>query len=194
MFIPPQFETVTERIQVREASETIEVIPARYEWVEERILVKNASTVLEAVPAEFAARENTIQTATAHTDWEVNKNVRCINPKDQPARDVFCLMNHPAAQRTIQTQVQVKPAAIHEVGVPAEYQTVRRQKLVSAATTRKVSIPAEFENIERSVKVCDGRMAWQLVQCDKPDAEPVTIDVKGSPSIATVTAGPKNRP
>jgi len=193
VFVPPTFRTVTERVLVRDASETIEIIPARYEWVEEKVLVKDASTELQAVPAEFASRERTIQVNSGHTDWEINKDANCVNDKGEPARDVFCLVSHPAAQKTIQTQCQVKAASVQSVCVPAQYDTVRRQKLASAATTRKVCIPAEYENVEKSVKVCDGRMAWKRVICDYPEAQRVTINGNPGSSVATANAQRTNR-
>jgi hypothetical protein len=196
VFIPPQFKTVTERVLVRDASETIEVVPAQYEWVEEKVLVKDASTELEAVDAEFATRERTLQVNSGHTDWEVNKNATCFNPKEQPARDVFCLVNHPATQQTYQMQALVKPAHVQETCVPAQYETVRREKLVCAATTRKVCIPAEYENIEKTQKICDGRMAWKRIICDKQlgTDETVTINANGKASNATVNTRLATRP
>jgi hypothetical protein len=189
VFIPAEFKTVTERVLVRDGVERIEVIPARYEWVEEKILVKDASTELEAVPAEYATRERSFEVNSGYTEWEVNKNALCENPKDEPARDVFCLVNHPSDRRTVQTQVQVKPAQVREVCIPAQYDTVRRQKLVSAASTRKVCTPAEYENIEKTVKVCEARMAWKRVICDKPGAETsASINANRNQTIATVNA------
>jgi hypothetical protein len=176
VFVPATYRTATERVLVRDASESIEIIPARYEWTEERVLVKDASTELAAVPAEFAAREETYQSAAAHTDWEINKNANCVAPTNQAARDVFCLVDHPAQQSTIRSQRQVKAASVQTACIPAEYQTVRRQKLVSAATTKKVCTPAEYENIEKQVKVCDSRMAWQRVVCEEPKSTAVTMN------------------
>jgi len=183
VFVPPTFKTVTERVLVKDASETIEAIPAKYEWVEEKILVKDASTQLEPVAAEFAMGERTIQVDPGHTDWEINKNKNCVNPKDQPARDVFCLVNHPPASKTVQIQNQVRPASVKEVCIPAEYQTVRKQKLVAPATTKKICIPAEYETVEKTVKVCPGRMAWRLVNCDEPGAERADADVQETPKV-----------
>lgn len=188
VFIPAQYKNTTERVLVRDASETIEIIPAKYEWVEEKYVVKDASTQLEAVPAEYASRERVLNVDSGHTDWEINKNELCVSPKGQPARDVFCLVDHKSSQRTIQTQVQVKPARVTEVCIPAQYETVRKQKLVSAATTRKVCIPAEYEDVQKSVKVCDARMAWQRVLCDAPNAEKVATSSNRPASIATVDA------
>jgi hypothetical protein len=71
--------------------------------------------------------------------------------------------------------------------VPAEYDTVRRQKLASPASTRRVCIPAEYDTVEKTVKVCEGRMAWKLVACDSPNAEKVTASVD-QPQIKTVSS------
>ena len=190
VFIPPTFKTVTERVLVRDASDTLEAIPAKYDWVEEKVLVKEASTELETTPAEFATREHTIQVNSGHTDWEINKFANCTNSKDQPAKDVFCLVKHPAECKTIQTQCLVKPAGVRTVCIPAQYETRRFQKLVCAATTRRVCIPAEYETVEKTIKVCDGRMAWQRVSCDNPEAEKVTDNSKQTETIATANAKP----
>jgi len=176
VFVPPTYRTVTEQVLIRDAYEKLEIIPAQYEWVEDRILVKDASKKLATVPAEFAAREDTIQTSAGYTGWEINKNVPCENPKEQPARDVFCLVDHPPVQTTVKSQRQVKAASVQEETIPAEYQTIRRQKLVSAATTRKVSVPAEYDTIEKTVKVCDGRMAWQRVNCEKTKTSEISLN------------------
>jgi hypothetical protein len=188
VFIPPTFKTVSERILVRDASDTIEVVPAKYDWVEERVLVKEASTQLESTPAEFATREHTIQVNSGHTDWEINKHANCTNSKDQPAKDVFCLVNHPPECKTITTQCLVKPACVRTVCVPAEYENRRYQKLVCAATTKRVCIPAEYDTVEKTIKVCDGRMAWQRVACDNPDAEKVSDNTNQTQTFATANA------
>lgn len=169
VWVPPKFETVSERIMVKPASERLEIIPAEYEWVEERVCVKEASTRLIEEPAEFADKEVTLQVEPAHTDWVINKAV-CELPKGgQPTKDVYCLVNYPPAQKTVHTQCMVKPARVKEECIPAQFDTVRRQKLVHAATTKRICIPAEYENIDKTIKVCDGRMAWQRVNCEKVD-------------------------
>src|SRR5207247_2545743 len=110
VWIPPEFKTVTERVCVREASERLEVVPAKYETVEERVMVKDASTTLEIEPAEFATREKTVLVQPAHTEWEVNKE--CKRKVNEPVSEVFCLVNHPPAERTIRTECMVKPAHV----------------------------------------------------------------------------------
>ena len=51
--IPDQYETVTERVLLKEASSRIEVIPAVYDTIEEEILEKEAYKVLTLQPAVF---------------------------------------------------------------------------------------------------------------------------------------------
>lgn len=176
VFEPPQFRTETERVCIREASERLEIIPAEYEWVEERVCVKEASTILEEVPARFETVQIAVQTDAGYTGWTVNKD--CSPPKDQPTRDVFCLVNHPPQQETVSVTRMAEPPTVKKTVVPAEYETVKRQKLVRPATTRKVTIPAEYDTVEKRVKVSEGRMVWQRVECKQPDA--VTLNVDGT--------------
>lgn len=183
VWIPPEFKTVSERVCVREASERLEVIPAKYEWVEEKVMVKEASKTLDVEPAEYATREHTIQTDSGHTDWEINKDPLCKNKTGEPARDVYCLVNHPPAQRTVRTECMVKPARVKETCIPAQYETVKRERLASPATTKRVTIPAQYDTVEKTVKVCDGRMSWQRVTCDR-DHEPVAINDSATPPAA----------
>jgi len=160
-FVPAKFETVTERVCVREAAERVEIVPAQYEWVEEKVVMKDATTLLEEVPAQFEWREHQVEVDRGSTGWVLTKGC-----PGQPARDVFCLLTNPPATKTVRTQCLVKAASVREVSIPAQYETVRREKLVSAPTTRKVCIPAEFETIEKTVKVADAKIEWQKVICE----------------------------
>jgi hypothetical protein len=188
VYIPPEYKTVAERVMVREAYEQLEVVPAQYEWVEERVCVKDASQELQVAPAEFATREQTFEVQPATTEWEVNKNARCVAYPNQPARDIFCLVSHPSMEKTVKSQCLAKPAGVQAVTIPAEYQTVRRQKLVCPATTRKVCVPAEYTDIQKTVKVCDARIAWKLVNCDGNEPGAVGATVTPPPAQLPDTA------
>lgn len=171
VYIPPTFKTVTERILVKDATEQIEIIPAEYGWVEERVCVKEASKRLVEVPAQFKNEDVTVMVEAAHTDWQVTKSDNCKIPDDpnkKATKTVFCLVNHPAQHETIPTVRQVCGPTVREEIIPAEYETIRRQKVVRPATTRRVCIPAEYQTVQKTVKVCDGRMAWQRVICETP--------------------------
>jgi len=167
VFVPPQFETVTERICVREESERLEILPAEYEWVDEQVLVKEASTELVEIPAQFETREALVQTSPGHTTWMKQTQARCVaDTAGPPPQDIFCLVSAPPETMSIQTECMVKPATVEQRTIPAEYQTIRKQKCVQPATTRRVAIPAEFRDIEKTVMISPGRMDWQQVDCD----------------------------
>lgn len=166
VFVAPQFDTVTERICVREESERLEIIPAQYEWVDEQVLVKEASTELVEIPAQFETREAVVQTSPGHTTWKQTQ-ARCVADTDgPPPQDVFCLVSAPPTTTSITTECQVKPATVEQRTIPAEYQTIRKQVCVKPATTRRINIPAEFRDIEKTVMISPGRMEWQRVDCD----------------------------
>lgn len=208
VWMPPEFKTISERVMVRAQSERLEITPAEYAWVEERVCIKEASTELQEIPAEFENRQITVQLQPGHTDWVVMKDEECEPAKvvqtshsdnakaddgglhvrghsGRATRDVFCLVNTPPRSETISVQCLKKPACAKQVTIPAQYDTVRRQKLVKAACTKSIAIPAEYQTLEKTVKVCDGRFAWQRVQCEAVNKESVRIDVNGKPQLAS---------
>ena len=167
VYLPPVFETVTERVYIREESEKIEIIPAKYNWTEERVLVKEASTQLVEVPAQFYVQDHIVQTNPGHTTWIKADADRCVADTPGPTRpEIFCCVSEQPTTTTIQTERLMKGPMIKEVTVPAEYQTIRTQKLVRPASMRKVTVPAEFREIKKTVMVAPGRMVWYPVDCD----------------------------
>ena len=55
--IPDQYETITEQVLVKEASQRVEVVPAVYETVTEQVLSKEASsTTAKVVTLEPSSR------------------------------------------------------------------------------------------------------------------------------------------
>lgn len=190
VFIPPRFETRTERVMVKEASEHVEITPAEFDWVEERVMVKAASTRLEEIPAEYAWREQTVEVEPGHTEWTMERSARCVADNGQPVRDVFCLVSTPPRFETVRTQCLVKPASVREVTIPAEYQTVRVQKCVKPAQSRKVCIPAEYQTVEKRVKVGEGYMEWQKVLCEVNTTTETINQIEGALAAAGFNPGP----
>ena len=112
LFVPPTYETVTQEVVLKEASERIEVIPASYETVEETVLVKEASHSLKVIPAEYSWTEETVmvkperkrlvevpaqyETVTeqvldtpAHTVWKRGRGP--IEKVDNSTGEIMCL-------------------------------------------------------------------------------------------------------
>jgi hypothetical protein len=188
----PLFETVSERVCVKEATERIEIVPAQYEWVEEKVVVKEASTHFVEVPAQFEMQEKTVTASPGHTGWVKESSARCVSESNKPTRDIFCLVSSPPTTQTIRTQVMVKAASLEKTTIPAEYQTVRRQKLICPATTRKISIPAEYDEVTKTIAKGPGKMQWERVLCQIDVTTDKVNAVKDALAAKGYTPGPQN--
>ncbi len=58
--LPAKYETIEERVLVKEASEKIKIIPAKYEWTIEKVEVTPASKKIIPVPAKYKKCVDTI--------------------------------------------------------------------------------------------------------------------------------------
>ncbi|OED39296.1 hypothetical protein AB833_16975 [Chromatiales bacterium (ex Bugula neritina AB1)] len=168
LWVPPSYETVSERILIEDEGIRIEVIPAKYTKLTKRILVKEASEKLVTVPATFktvtervlvkAATRKLVQvpavyeTVTervidkpAHTTWK--KGTGPIQRIDETTGEIMCLVHAPATYKSIRKKVLKTPPSTREVEIPAVYSTVRKRVIATPATTRKVKIPAEYKTV-----------------------------------------------
>lgn len=144
--IPARYETVEEQVLVEAASERIEVVPATYEWVEEQVLVKAASSRLEAVPARYEWQEEQILVKPAHTVWK--KGEGPIQKVNEATGEIMCLVEVPAEYKTVRKKVQIAPPTTREIAIPAEYKTVKKQVVKTPATTRTIEIPAKYKTMK----------------------------------------------
>ncbi len=144
--IPAVYGTADERILVKEASTRLEVIPATYEMVDERVLVKQASTSLVEVPAVYDWVEEKILVEPAHTIWKKGRGP--VEKVDNATGEIMCLVDVPAKYNTVRTKVLKTPATTRTTEIPAEYKTVKRKALAKPATTRTIEIPAEYNTVK----------------------------------------------
>jgi len=169
VFVPAKYETRSEEVLARAASEKLEVIPAKYEWQqeqvlvktaatrieaipavygweEEQILVKPASSRLEAVPATYAWEEEKILVKPAHTVWKKGKGP--MQKVDSATGEIMCLVEVPAEYKVVRKRVQTAAPSTREIAIPAEYKTIKKQVVKTAATTRTVEIPAVYKTVK----------------------------------------------
>lgn len=192
VYVPPKFETASQRVCVKEASERVEIVPAEYEWIEERVCVKQASTQYIEEPAVYEDVQETLVLEPGHTDWVREDGSKCKSPSGQVVGDVFCLVSFPPVEKTVTTQRMVKSATCREVTIPAEYQMVRVQKLVKPACTQRIAIAAVFEDVQKTVKVADGFMEWQRVICERQTSTDKINELKTALTDLGYTPGPAN--
>lgn len=144
--VPARYETVEEQVLVEAASSRIEVIPAEYGQVEEQVLVKAASTRLEEIPAQYEWQEEQVLVKPAHTVWKKGRGPQ--EKIDTATGEIMCLVEVPAEYKTVRTRVQVSPPTTREIEVPAEYRTVKKQVVTRPAETRTVEIPAKYKTVK----------------------------------------------
>ena len=177
LLTPATYETTSEKVLVREESESVKVIPATYQTVEERLLVREASTRVEAIPATFKTVTEQVLIKPASKKLipypaEYATETEQVLVKEASSK----LVAVPATYDTVSEQILDKPAhtvwkrgsgfqsaALQTsydqstgeimclVEVPATYKTVTKTVLKSPATTKTVEIPAVYKTVSKTV-------------------------------------------
>jgi len=143
--IPGKFEWVEERVLTKEANETLTVVPAVYRWVEERIMVEPASTRLVAVPAELDTVTERVLDRPEQTVWKEGRGP--IERIDNLTGEILCLVVEPATFKNVTRTIVRKPATTRSVDTPPVFKTVRKQVVDRPAEVRKATLPAEFTTL-----------------------------------------------
>ncbi len=144
--IPAKFETVEERVLVKEESEKIEVVPATFKEVEERVLVKPETEELAAVQAEYEDVKEQVLVQPAYVTWKKGRGP--IEKVDETTGEIMCLIEVPAEYKTVTKRVSKKPAAVTTVKKPGEYKAVKKLVIDQPATTRVIKVPAEYATVK----------------------------------------------
>ncbi|MGI9533573.1 MAG: peptidoglycan-binding domain-containing protein [Thermodesulfobacteriota bacterium] len=144
--VEPKFELVDEKVLVKDATFELKVVPAKFEWVEEKVLVKPAYVVLEDVPAEYGTSEEKVLVKPAQTVWKKGRGP--IEKIDGSTGEILCLIEEPAVYKTVSKKVLKTPAKVVKKEVPAEYKVVKKKIVKTPPSTQKVEIPAEYTTIK----------------------------------------------
>ncbi len=165
-FIEAQYETQTEQVLIREASERITVIPAEFETVQERMEVKEASTEVVDVPAVYRTETESVLVEPARNVWQ---HCGLVERTDTTAGEIMCLVKVPERFETLTKTVLDTPATTKTISIPAVYRTIEVQRLVEPAREVREDVPAEYRTISKRVKVADPVFFW-LAKDAEPEA------------------------
>lgn len=151
--VPARFETVKETVLMKEAETKLVVVPATYKTVEERVLVRPASTKLEEIPATYKTVSETVLVSPARTEWKRGPAASfaassVVNTRSTDTGEIMCLVEIPARYETVTKTVVDQTAGTREVSVPAEYRTVTTRVIDQPARTREMVVPAEYETVD----------------------------------------------
>lgn len=155
---PATYKTVSERVQISEASEKIDLAPAKYEWVEQRVMVSPASRKLVEIPAVFETVSERVKVEDAKTVWKKGRG--SVEKIDHSSGDIMCLVEVPAVYKTLNKRVLKTAASTKVMEEPARYETIRVRKLVADSTQTRVAIPAQYKDITKRVMDSEGSHMW----------------------------------
>lgn len=177
---PAQFETASERMLVKEASTKIEVVPATYETVTEQIMTQPPSKRYKEVPAKYETVTERILVSPESGRWvkkRVDRTCLSANPEDCM---VQCWEKVPAQYKTVSKRVLSQPATTQEIEIPAKYKTVTRKVVKTPATTRVVEIPAEYKNISKTVMSAPATTRTEVIPAEYKEVTKRVLVSQGS--------------
>lgn len=166
VFVPPQFETTVETVEVAPATERVETVPPRYEWVEEQVSIPAGSRREIVTPAVVEWTEQTVATPARERRIAVPAKYKTVEEKIATAHGpvlkqgkslpgsqdagVYCLVDGPTAFTTVKKKVLLAPASSRSETIPAGSRVVRQKRVITPAVTRRVPTPERL--VTRRVK------------------------------------------
>ena len=157
--MPATYETVTDRVMIKEGSKRVEIIPAKFETVSEQVLVAPARTEWHAVACEAPKPKcNTCSRCGSRRNADYRPAPVVTAPR-------LCLVEIPARYETVSHQEMVQPPSERTVEIAPEFREVTKQVVKEPAHTVVVQVPAEYQTVTQQVMIADARSEWQQIDC-----------------------------
>ncbi len=180
VIIPAKFETTTEKVLTKEASERLQIIPAKYGTGTEKVLVQEASTRLTVIPATYKTTTEKVLVKEEEVKWQTGlKNNIPVSPEILAAAKTggadidgmapgTCYREYfTPAKYTTQTQTYVSKEASEKLAVvPAQYTYEEEKVLVKEASQRIVKVPATYETVTEKILVEPEKTMWKKSKCN----------------------------
>jgi NADH:ubiquinone oxidoreductase subunit len=143
--LPAKYETVEERVLVKEASEKIKIIPAKYEWISERVEVTPSSKKIIPIPAKYKKVVETIEIKPATRTWKTSTK--------RGAAPVSKEILVAAKLKGVDLDSTVPGNCYKEYFTPEKYKVVSEEIVVQAETEKTEIIPAKYEMVEKTIEI-----------------------------------------
>jgi len=197
---PAQYETVTERVMVKEEGQRLEIIPAVWETKEISYVAKEDANKLRAIPAKFGSDSEVIEVKAASAKWEMSEKAPDCESSDPNDCRYWCYKPVPAKYvtvpqtilnkdasvvstpvpgytKTYKKRVMVKPPTTRVVTIPAVYGTIKKVVLVKDAWKEEVKVPAKYKTVSKEVLINKGGLtSWKEVDCELVTYNPLPIN------------------
>jgi outer membrane protein OmpA-like peptidoglycan-associated protein len=197
---PAEYNTVTEKVLVKEASTKLQIVPAVWETKEISYVAKEDANKLSVVKAIFSNDSETIETKAASANWQMSDrkpDCQSDDPNDcrywcykpvaakyvtvpltKLASDASTVSNAvPGYEKTYTRRVIVQQETTKTIEVPAVYSTVKKTVLSKDAWKEEVTVAAKYKTVSKEVLVNKGGLtSWKEVECELVDNTPLPIN------------------
>ena len=164
VMIPAKYETEEVKILVREESETVSVTKPEFEWVTERIEIAPAYKILKPVQTKWGSDNERVVVRPRHLTWK--KGSGPLSAVNNTTGEIMCRTEVPERSIKIKKTVVRQAPRVVEVEVPAKYKTIKVKRLKKPAQEIRKTIPAKYKTVTRTVKATDAKLEWAPVLCE----------------------------
>lgn len=209
---PAEYKTVTERVMVKEAGQSLEIVPAVWENKVITYQAKEDGSSLSVINATFKPGEQVIETKAASATWEMSEKAPDCESNDPNDCRYWCykpipaqfvtvplttLDNNASTQRTTvpgfnktyTKRVMVTPPTTRVVEIPAEYTEITKTVLAKDAWQEEVDVAAKYKTVSKEVLVSKGGLTtWKEVECELLSYNPLPINWNLGSATLTPTA------
>ena len=164
VMVPAKYEKEEVQILVREESESLTVTEPEFEWVTERVEVSPAYKILKPVQTKWGGDEERVVVRPRHLTWK--KGSGPLSAVNNSTGEIMCRTEVPERALKIKKTVVRAPPRVVEVDVPAKYKTIKVKRLKTPAREVRKKIPAKYKTVTRTVKATDAKLEWAPVLCE----------------------------
>ena len=176
VIIPAQYQTRSEQVLLKPASETVKIKPAVFGVSEKSVVVKSGYTTVKAIPAKFREVVEKIEVSPATTHWvtSLNKNTIPASPAllsgaktsgidvvNASVGDCFKEYYVPAGYTTSEKDVLVKEAFEVISVADASFKSGVETVIVKQASQKKVYSAAEYQTVEERIEIEPAKTVWK---------------------------------
>lgn len=178
VLIPATYETITEKVISKEASNKIIVTPAKYKFVEEKVEVKAASEKIIEVPATYKKVQEKILISPENFIWRksLNRNSGSAPaswvasaiaggvPSAATGGQCFAEFHKPATYKNVADKVLKREASVRIEIIPATYKWEEQRVLIKEPSEKIVNIPAIYETKKEKILERAAYTTWKKGQ------------------------------
>lgn len=210
--IPATFETITEKVLIKEESKKLVIVPAVWGTKTIDYTKKQGANTIRTKKATFGSDSETIEMKPAFARWELSSakpDCASSNPDDCK---YWCYKGYPAVYKTFPTitlnndasfttnpipeiptsytvRVVTEPARVEEVVIPAQYGSIKKTILVKDAYTTEDVVPAVYKTITKEVLAQKGGLtSWKEVECSLVEYQALPINWNVGSAVLTAQA------